>query len=204
MDLDAFGISTQVLRAKVDRALAGAPLRLSLRSKGIELGRSSAPKQTDTTQRWKVELSVGDRGQPLHTKVEFSRRRTRGKTVLEVVDRQLLAEYQLLPLLAPHYGRDEAMQQKVAALVGRVAVQARDVFDLSLLVSGADDVARILAPVRKELPAAIERAMSVSYDEFRSQVVAYLAPSAVEQYRSREAWDALQGFIVSTLEEAAR
>ena len=204
MDLDAFGISTHVLRAKIDRLLEGAPLRLSLASRGIEVATFSAPKQTDTTQRWKIELRVEGRGLPLHTKLEFSRRRTAGNARVEAVHRDILAEYQLMPMLAPHYPRAEAIQQKVGALVGRSAVQARDVFDLAVLFSGGAEVGPALGAVRAQIPRAIERAMEVSYDEFKAQVVAYLAPAALAAYRTPAAWEALQASVVSTLELGLR
>jgi hypothetical protein len=165
---------------------------------------SSAPKQTDTTQRWKIALSVEGRALPLHTKLEFSRRRTSGNVKVEAVLREVLAEHQLMPILVPHYPRVDAIQQKVGALVGRSAVQARDVFDLAVLLSGEGDVAAALRPVRGELPRAVERAMDVSYDEFRAQVVAYLASDAVDGYGSAEAWNALQASVVASLEAGLR
>jgi Nucleotidyl transferase AbiEii toxin, Type IV TA system len=204
MDLDVFGISRHVLASKVERILTGAPLRLALRSRGVEVGASSAPKQTEATQRWKIQLSIVSRAAPVHTKLEFSRRRSGGNARVESVSREILAEYQLMPLLAPHYVRPEAIQQKIGALVGRTAVQARDVFDLAVLFSGGGDLAAMLAPVRAQLPEAIERAMEVSYDDFRSQVVAYLAPSARDEYGTPDAWNALQASVVSTLEAVAR
>jgi len=204
MDLDVFGISRHVLTTKVDRILDGAPLRLALRSKEIEVTASSAPKQTDTTQRWKIELSVMGRAVPVRTKLEFSRRRAEGAPRVEAIDRALLAEYQLLPVVAPHYGQPEAIQQKISALVGRTAVQARDVFDLAVLFSRGGDLLKMLAPVRATVSQAIERAMEISYGSFRSQVVAYLTPLAVDEYGNPEAWDALQASVISTLEAAAR
>jgi hypothetical protein len=202
MDLDAFGIAVPTLRSKVDRILEGTALRLPLRNRGIELTTFSAPKQTDTTQRWKVELSVDGQSVPLHTKLEFSRRRKGGEARVDPVDRALLEEYQLLPLLAPHYPHAEAIRQKVGALVGRSAVQARDVFDLAVLFSRGGSVGPLLAPVGDEIPRAIERAMEVSYADFRSQVVAFLAPPAVAEYGDASAWEALQASVVARLEEA--
>ncbi|MGO9829735.1 MAG: nucleotidyl transferase AbiEii/AbiGii toxin family protein [Myxococcaceae bacterium] len=204
MDLDTFGISRHVLKAKVDRILAGGQLRLALRSRGIEVLTVSAPKQTETTQRWKLELSVETQTLPLRTKLEFSHRRTEEQSQLEAVSRNLLAEYQLMPLLAPHYAQAEAIRQKIRALIGRTAVQARDVFDLATLFSKGGNTASMLTPVRSDLPNAIERAMEISYPEFNSQVVAYLAPSAQEEYRNRAAWDGLQTFVVASLQAGLR
>jgi predicted nucleotidyltransferase component of viral defense system len=204
MDLDAFGISAHVLKSKIDRILEGAPFRLGLRSRGVELTALSAPKQTETTQRWKIQLTAEGRTLPLHTKLEFSRRRSAGKAPVEAVNRELLAEYQLMPLLAPHYARAEAIQQKIGALIGRSAVQARDLFDLAVLFSKGGDLVPILKPVRAEIPKAIERAMEISHADFTSQVVAFLTPSALDEYRGSEAWGALQASVVSSLEQGLR
>lgn len=202
MDLDVFGISPHLLRGKVDRLLEGPPLRLALRNRGIEVTTFSAPKQTDTTQRWKVELSVEGQSVPLHTKLEFSRRRNGGEARVEAVDRLLLDAYQLMPLLAPHYPLPEAIRQKIGALIGRTAVQARDVFDLAVLFSRGGSLAAVLKPVRQEIPPAIERTMEISYADFRAQVVAFLAPPAVAEYGDASAWEALQASVVAHLEEA--
>jgi hypothetical protein len=164
----------------------------------------SAPKQTDTTQRWKAELRVRDSSTALHTKIEFSRRPTAETAVLEAVDPAVVAAHRLLPLLVRHYPLDAALRQKVGALVGRSAVQARDVFDLAVLLNRAGGAGDALAPKRSVLPQAIERAMDVSYDDFRGQVVAYLDPDHAEHYGSHAAWDALQSQVVGMLEAAAR
>src|SRR5215813_11484595 len=186
-----------LLRGKVDRLLEGPPLRLALRNRGIEVTTFSAPKQTDTTQRWKVELSVEGQSVPLHTKLEFSRRRNGGEARVEAVDRLLLDAYQLMPLLAPHYPLPEAIRQKIGALIGRTAVQARDVFDLAVLFSRGGSLAAALKPVRQEIPPAIERTMEISYADFRAQVVAFLAPPAVAEYGDASAWEALQASVVA-------
>jgi len=201
MDLDAFGISRHVLKAKVDRILESPPLRLSLRSRGIEVAAFTSPKQTETTQRWKAQLAVEGRTLSLHTKLEFSRRQSRAAVRVEAVNQDLLAEYQLMPLLAPHYPRGEAIQQKVKALVGRSSAQARDVFDLAVLFSMGAELGRLLKPVEAELPAAIERAREMTRADFNSQVVAFLDPSVLEDYRAPEAWHALQDSVVSGLRQ---
>lgn len=72
LDLDVSEVAEGTLRNKVNRILAGRPLSLVLREKGITIEKVSTPKQTSTTQRWKVGLSVN--GELGHTKIEFSRR----------------------------------------------------------------------------------------------------------------------------------
>ena len=42
--------------------------------------------------------------------------------------------------------------------------------------------------------------MSVSFDDYASQVVAYLEPEQAALYDSKDAWDAMQDAVVATLE----
>ena len=108
-----------------------------------------------------------------------------------------------MPFLAPHYALATALRQKVEALAGRSVVQARDVFDLGVLFAKAGGKVDALQSTRSDLPKAIERAMDVSYADFKSQVASYLQPDHLDTYGSREAWDALQMQVVDLLEKAA-
>jgi hypothetical protein len=204
MDLDVSGkLEPHVLRARMDGLFSGTALRSALRAAGLEIVRVSAPKQTDTTQRWKVEFAKRSRPSlALHTKIEFSRRATTEEAVLEAVLPEVVATYQLLPLLARHYPVGAALRQKVRALVGRSVVQARDVFDLALLGARIGDASSDLHAEGSTLPQAIERAMEVSFDQYRSQVVPFLHPDHAPMYASREAWDVLQARVVGLLEQA--
>jgi hypothetical protein len=186
--------------------LSGQALCASLRAAGVEINRVSAPKQTDTPQRWKIGLQAQGRcNTPLHTKVEFSRRPTEEEASLEAVFSAVLAHHAMLPVLVRHYPLDAALRQKVGALVGHTVVQARDVFDLGVLLNRADsDAPRALHRIRERLAGAIERVMEVSFDQFQGQVVAYLDPDHADMYASRAAWDALQSQVVDELERAAR
>ena len=202
IDLDVARMQVHALKEKVSRILTGPALSLPLKSRGIAVGEVSAPKQTETTQRWKVGLSAEGRSLPLHTKIEFSRRKTTEEAKVEPVAASVLADYQLMPLLAPHYPLGAALRQKISALVGRSAVQARDVFDLGVLFANAGGKVDALRAVRAEIPKAIERAMEVSYADFKSQVASYLKPEHIDLYGSRAAWDALQTQVVEMLEKA--
>src|SRR5436309_14001194 len=77
LDLDAVGGTAHVLRERFDAVLLGRALADLLVSQGLEIIRISKPKQTDTTQRWKLQVRGVGVSVPLHTKVEFSRRATR-------------------------------------------------------------------------------------------------------------------------------
>jgi hypothetical protein len=68
LDIDVIRGSPHSLREKMDRLLASTALRDMLVAQGLELTRSSRPKQTETTQRWKLELRAGDLSLPLHTR----------------------------------------------------------------------------------------------------------------------------------------
>jgi hypothetical protein len=138
---------------------------------------------------------------PLHTKIEFSRRKTTERAKVEPVAAGVLADYQLMPLLAPHYPLDAALRQKVAALVGRSTVQAREVFDLVVLLSKAAGKVDALRPIRNQVAKAVERAMDVSYADFKSQVASYLKPEDQDQYGTRDAWDAMQAQVIEQFEK---
>src|SRR5438477_362137 len=73
IDLDVSRIPLHVLKEKVGRILEGPALALPLKSWGVTLRDVSAPKQTETTQHWKLGLAAEGRSLPLHTKIEFSR-----------------------------------------------------------------------------------------------------------------------------------
>lgn len=117
IDLDVTDrVPVHTLKDRVSRILAGPALTLTLRNRGIQVGQISAPKQTETTQRWKVSLSMEGRSVPLPTKIEFSRRSTTEEAVLEPIAPSVVAEHQSMQFLAPHYPLAAALRQKVKAL----------------------------------------------------------------------------------------
>jgi hypothetical protein len=202
LDLDVAALPVHKLQDKVSAILGAPALALPLKSRGIELESASAPKQTETTQRWKLGLAAEGRSMPLHTKVEFSRRATVEETTIEPLAASVVQHYQLMPLLAPHYPLGAAARQKVGALVGRSVVQARDVFDLAWLLTRAEGNVDAIRPLGARIPQAIERAMEVSYGEFKAQVASYLEPVHLAAYGTREAWEAIQARVVELLELA--
>jgi hypothetical protein len=201
MDLDVVVIAKDMLKNKVDRVLQSPAVTAPLKAHGITIVESSSPKQTETTQRWKVGLrGVGDE-LPIRTKVEFSRRDAIEGTMFEATDREVLRPYGLTPVLATHYTTRAAIRQKVHALAARTEPQARDVFDLSLLFSRPDAAGyKLDGTASKWLVEAIDHAMSLSFDEYSSKVVAFLEPSHAEVYADRSAWDAMQEDVVLRLE----
>ena len=202
LDLDVTVTARGSLKNKVDRILEGVALSAVLRTQGLDLRAVTAPKQTDTTQRWKVALSTGTSA-ALHTKVEFSRRGSSSGHAFAPVDGEVARAYGVVAPMAHHYLAPAAIAQKVGALAHRSETQARDVFDLHLLFTrrGQDeDELSLERSVRADLGRAIERAMDVSYDEYRGQVVAFLHPDHAAPFASRAAWDQMQSDVVSALE----
>lgn len=201
IDFDAAVIAKATLANKVNRLLRSPLVAAPLRAKAIELTDISAPKQTDTTQRWKVGLRVQGISMPLRTKIEFSRRDAIAGTAFEAIGTDVLRPYGLTATLATHYARHSAIAQKIHALAGRSEPQARDVFDLSLLFAHPDATSLSLAASQAELlPQAIENAMAISFDEYRAKVVSFLDPALVSLYEERTAWEAMQDSVVLDLE----
>jgi predicted nucleotidyltransferase component of viral defense system len=202
MDFDVQSIAVSDLRHRVNRVLASKPFRQALAARKLDIGHVAESKQTETTQRWKFGLISPSSSLPIATKVEFSRRRSFGTPVLEGVDPLLLRSLGLPALLACHYPAGDAWRQKIGALAHRSIVQARDLFDLYLLLaSGKVDPSvenRSVAPAT--LQAAEQRGMSIRFDAFKSQVLSYLAPGHQPDYDSPDLWDT----IVLRVSEALR
>lgn len=112
----------------------------------------------------------------------------------------IVESYALRRPTVQHYTVIAATEQKVLALVGRTQTQARDVFDLELLLR-RNSIPR--GSLDSDLlDTAIDRALELTYDAFRDQVLAFLDPSAVELYDSASAWEQLQTFVAERLEAA--
>lgn len=202
LDLDVRVTAKATLKNKVDRLLSGGPLTSLLGAAGLGVDGHSAPKQTEITQRWKVALRAQGLSAPFHTKIEFSRRGSATGSAFEAVDRAIARRYAVAAPLAEHYLAPAAVLQKIGALAHRSETQARDVFDLALLFTRLGDSRPALDEgARAEVPIAIERATSVSYDDFAGQVIAFLEDEHRVLHESREAWDQLQGEVVERLED---
>lgn len=200
LDLDIQTMATGTLRNNVNRLLDSPPFGQVLRAQGIEITRSAEPKQTGTTQRWKLALRVVGSGTEVPTKVEFSRRGLDDGMAMESVDAAVIRTYRLYPVIVQHYAAHTAFAQKVSTLALREQVQSRDVFDLKLLMDAGAGGMQLPAPTAGHLAVAINNAMAVDYDSFAGQVLAYLEPEYQEHYGNREAWTKLQEQVVAGLE----
>jgi len=198
IDLDVRAVAVNTLKKQVEALLASSAFLNMIRAQRLTVEAVSSAKQTGTTQRWKLQIRVGDSPQALPTKIEFSRRQFNPDLLLEAVDTELIHRYRLYAVFTQHYTPAVAFLQKVEALALRNQTQARDLFDLKLLLDmnarppARDDLSRIL-------PAAVENAMSIGYDDFAGQVLAYLEPEYHVRYRSRKVWETLQAEVVEAL-----
>jgi predicted nucleotidyltransferase component of viral defense system len=189
MDLDVQNIGVDKLEQTVSGVLESRPFRDILRVRGLGIERWSAPKQTETTQRWKFGLVVPDSEVLCHTKIEFSRRGIKAGAVFEAVDPQVINDHKLSPLMANHYAAQAAFEQKVEALITRKTTQARDIFDLNLLLNSGVEPRISNASTKARLADAQANAMSITFDVFKAQVLSFLHPDYQAQYDSEPVWD---------------
>jgi hypothetical protein len=119
------------------------------------------------------------------------------------VDPLVAASYRLPPFLISHYDAASALRQKVGALAGRRETQARDVFDLHLLLAGGATLRGRTGLGDGVAERACANAPSVDFDTFKSQVLSYLEPEARAQYDSQSAWDTIVLEVVDGLRREA-
>lgn len=199
MDLDLRAMAPGTLRSNVEGVLSADGFRHSLRAQQLEVTNVTAPKQTPTTQRWKIALRLAAQRTAVPTKIEFSRRALDAGAALAPVEPELIRRYRLYPVLVQRYDAAAAFAQKVAALALRSETQARDIFDLKLLLDAGAGGTPLPKAQHELLSAAIENAMTIDFDAFAGQVVAYLEPEHQEDFRQRATWDSLQEQVVDSL-----
>lgn len=197
VDLDVAVVAKETLRKKVGGILRSGPFAASLRSQGMRIAEVSEPKQTETVQRWKIGMDAEGISTRLRTRIEFSRRGLDEGRKLEPILPAVASRYRLQPLMVGHYVADTALRQKLSALRARGATQARDVFDIDLLLS-AGASAQLPEEQARE---AREAAFSIPFEQFKSQVLGYVASGARAAYDSRGAWEDMLLRVATALEK---
>src|SRR3989338_1662558 len=201
IDFDVRIVAKNTLQQKITKLLKSQPFAQILSSKGIEIVHLREAKQTDTTQRWKLNLRVPTSALPLPTKIEFSRRTMTEKTIFEAIDTDIIQRYQLYPILANHYTAEAAFCQKINALISRAETQARDIFDLKWLIDLKVNTKILPSSTKAKVKDAIENIKSIGFSEFKSQVIVYLMPEYQEYYDSLNRWRELQTQVIHTLQK---
>jgi len=200
IDIDLHGKPPMNLEQKVDAILDSASIASLLRLREIGVAEHSRPKQTATTRRWKVGIAAPGHREPVRTKIEFSGRGGDDRFVLEAIPRDVVKPYALRPPSVQHYVAEAAAEQKVRALADRPETQARDVFDLDLLLRQTRIVPGSLDS--ELLTRGSELALQLPFAAFETQVLPFLEPEVAELYGSVESWERMQTFVAECLEEA--
>lgn len=200
IDFDAIIDEVWKLRDKVDETLASPALAALLRRHSVEVVQITAPKQTDTTQRWKLLLREGTT-EPISTKIEFSRRNGDERWLLEAVPDRVVEPYALRAPTLLHYLAAPATEQKVLALALRNETQARDVFDLELLFREHPNSVTPGALGASTLQAAIDHCLELPFAAFETQVLPFLEADVAELYEDQDAWAQMQTFVIDRLAE---
>jgi len=211
MDLDARGIEVRTLKDYVMGILQMPAFQDNLKPFGIKQIIPPAiehAKQTETTQRFKIHL-ITSADVDLFTKIEFSRRGISGEVGVQTPSGLLLRQYKITPILVPHYDIHSAVMQKIKALAGRTAIQARDIFDLYGLNSQySPSKAKKAMPIDKKVfSKAYQHVFEVKFEVFRDTVVVYLALEDQPVYNNPSAWEEIRlktaGFIEQIEKEYA-
>jgi len=201
MDLDvAPQVRTSTLEKTVDAVLHSGAFMGWLSSRGIQSIRVSKPKQTDTTQRWRIALMLSA-DVSLSTKVEFSRRRNEIPYAKGVPDPALLNHYKLAPFATQFYDAAHMSAQKISALASPSRQAVRDLFDLHQLLYNLkvkpDDVAKLVN--EEDLRNAVEKVSAFSYASFKREVLPYLSVEIVDLYGDVSAFEKLKTDVASAI-----
>ena len=207
MDLDGHSAGASEIRACLKGIFASRTFLSRLHEMGIRgLDPGEGPnKDTDTTFRYKFRIIMpGDVHLPTKVEVSFGGGHEEDPLELAAPDPQITGYYGINPVAVRHYTRHGATRQKIGALAGRVHVQARDVFDLHVLVRATPqgDLVRRLADTlgAQELRLAYDRALEITFEEYQGQALEFLEGESADRYGTESAWDEIRLQAASLLE----
>jgi predicted nucleotidyltransferase component of viral defense system len=191
MDLDIVSqIRVETLRNAVDSVIDGRAMLATLLPLGVMGLKVTKPKQTETTQRWKVALQLNG-GDSLPTKVEFSRRSDQIKYSTGLPDGQLLKQYKMVSFAAQYYDATEMSAQKIRALAAPARNALRDLFDLHHLLFGLgtkpDEISALIEEAT--ILAAAEKVLTFTFEDFQEQVLPYLTAELIPLYEGSGTFD---------------
>lgn len=201
MDIDIQIIAKETLRKKVNNILNSTPFNQILQSRKINIVYISEPKQTETTQRWKFALEIPSSTVPIPTKIEFSRRAVDKDFMYEPINSLILREYQLSSIMANHYSVNRMYEQKIKALILRSQTQARDIFDIYHLLNLGVDTKSVDIQIKEQKDLAQINAMSIDFEDFKGQVLAYLSEDNRQQYNSKVVWENIINTVLEALDQ---
>lgn len=197
LDIDVQTIQKQTLENKVNKILSSSLLLKLLQGYAINKIEVSSPKQSQTTQRWKIQLHTDSSTMPLPTKIEFSRRSNTFQSVPGEMSMRICQEYRLPPSRLSHYPLEEAIAQKILALGYRSLTQARDIFDLYHLLHIAAHPKILMS--KNLLEKATEATLSINFEDYKSQVVNFLELAQQNMFDSKTYWQAILREVIDYL-----
>jgi len=211
MDLDGTGEASAAIRSCLKGVFEDRQFTERLQRHGVRgLDPGEGPnKDTETTFRYKFGVIVGG-GVRYPTKVEvsFRARSPADRMVSEPPEAGILKSFGLASVELRHYVREAAVRQKIEALAGRREAQARDVFDLDVLVRdrATDELIAFLARTlpRRRLEEGYERALGISYGEYEGQVFEFLAEEARLHYGTQSTWDEIRLRTAALIEKVLK
>lgn len=203
MDIDVLGGSVATLTKNGYRILEDPAFARSLATFGITeviINDPTKAKQSSTTQRFRARI-VTSAGEIYPTKVEFSRRGVVHEFATQTISPTVALPYRRLAFACQHYTATAAVQQKVAALAHRKAVQSRDVFDLYVLWLGGYLDARVAASLTaSDRSRAMQNLLALGYADYRGQVLDYLEPEHAERFTGEPIWSEMRETVRGVLE----
>jgi hypothetical protein len=203
MDLDIDpGMPVKTLQKNMEAILASDALLGSLHVHGVRALNSTRPKQTETTQRWKVFLIL-DGGSGLPTRLEFSRRGLFSVATRATPGPEILRAASLAPFASAFYSAPTMVQQKIFALASPSRNAARDLFDLHHLFFTLQSPAQEIHPPMDPLvlEKAIEKVGAFEFNDFRDQVLPYLPDDLSSLYKSAADFGTLRDQVATRLLE---
>jgi len=205
MDLDVVAGNVATLKKNGYKILEDAAFQRSLRVfdiAALDINNPEKAKHTPTTQRFGLALVRGS-GVRLPTKVEFSRRAGDPGNAAEtgLLDSNIALSYRKLAFRCRHYDGSAAIVQKISALAGRAVTQARDVFDLGILIRGGHFGRAVTEEALRSAPIeqAIACLLALEWDDYDGQVLEYLSEESRKEFGDRAAWTTLQNTVFESL-----
>src|SRR5439155_5391621 len=180
IDFNYLGMRAESFAGRVDEVLKSRALAELLRQHEITLVNPRRHKQTETTRRWKLSVRTSAI-ESADSKIEFSaREEPLDDFELHPIDPEVARRLGGRSVPINRYGAVAMVTQKVNALRQRSETQPRDIFDLDLLFRTHPD-ALAQAPVeQRSLEEAIERARTLTYQEYVTTVAHYLEEELVD------------------------
>ncbi|MFP4687217.1 MAG: nucleotidyl transferase AbiEii/AbiGii toxin family protein [bacterium] len=185
IDFDVGRIRADTLEKNVQNVFQSVGFKNILRVVGIEEIKPTYPKKGDATQRWKCEL-VRDSGDLVHTKVEFSRRKDPDEidyNTGEVLER-FIEQYSVEKFKGQYYDLEDMLIQKIYALADSNRWAVRDGFDIHFLLEQG-----VTIPAELEsglLEKVMEKMETLSWENFKGEVLPYLEEEAYERFNSEK------------------